>query len=265
MPRTPIIAANWKSFLDGENAVNFCRKLAKKIYQFDFEIKNEIIIFPAFTDIISIKNVLKDMRSQHIFQCGAQDVSSMPPGAHTGEIPASFIKNLGCNYVLIGHSERRSMYDESIISITSKIKMSINSNMKAILCVGESLQERNNENHIQYTLNQINPIIQALSIEELKNLVIAYEPVWAIGTGKVATAKDAQSMAFAIRDNVSTMFGRQSGDAFNILYGGSVKSSNAREILTQKDINGLLIGSASVNFEEFTRIINILSSNDELI
>lgn len=187
---------------------------------------------------------------------GAQDVSAHEEeGAYTGEISAAMLASTGAKYAIVGHSERRSYHEETDELIAKKIRACINANIIPVYCCGETLADRESGNHIQLVQNQINEALSVFSADELKTLVIAYEPVWAIGTGKTATSEQAQEMHAEIRKFVSGKFNESFAQSVRILYGGSCKPSNAKEIFSQKDVDGGLIGGAALNADDFLAII----------
>jgi triosephosphate isomerase len=185
---------------------------------------------------------------------GAQDLSTATSGAYTGEISGSMLSKIGCTYVVIGHSERRANHKEDDQVVNAKIKAALANELKPILCVGEELAVRESGNHVEHVLNQMRNALKGFHKPDLKKIVIAYEPVWAIGTGKTATPEDAQEVCGAIRSELRKIGSDEIADNCRILYGGSVKSINILEIMKEEDIDGALVGGASLDPEEFARI-----------
>ncbi|MFT4147440.1 MAG: triose-phosphate isomerase [Micrococcaceae bacterium] len=259
MSRIPLVAGNWKMNLNHEDATNFYQKLTEEMAQAKLDAKNpEVVIFPPFTDLRSLQVISGDQEVQP--QYGGQDVSAYESGAYTGEISPDFLTKLGCTYTLVGHSERRTLHGETDADALAKTKSAIKAGLTVMLCVGEPLEERKAGTQVQYTLAQVKAVVSELSADELEKFVIAYEPVWAIGTGEVATAQDAQDMAAAIREDLAKLHDANTADAMRILYGGSVKGSNAAEIIGQKDVDGALVGGASLDADDFVKIIQGASS-----
>ena len=185
----------------------------------------------------------------------AQDLSPEASGAFTGDISGSMLHKLGCTYVLVGHSERRAIHEESDALVNRKMKAALAHEMVPIMCVGEELSVRESGAHVSHVIRQIRAGVESLTKPDLKKIVIAYEPVWAIGTGKVATPEDAQEVCAAIREEIENLASAQIAQAMRILYGGSVKSSNVREIMAKPDVDGALIGGASLDPQEFANIV----------
>jgi triosephosphate isomerase len=210
------------------------------------------VVIPPFTDIRSVQTLVDGDKLRLLY--GAQDISAAESGAHTGDISGSMLSKLGCTYVLIGHSERRSNHKEDDSLINRKIKSALANELKPILCVGEELQIRESGTHIQHILDQLRNSLKGFHKPDLKKIVVAYEPVWAIGTGKTATPEDAQEVCLAIRNELRVIGNDEIADNCRILYGGSVKSINTLDIMKEPDIDGALVGGASLDPEEFARI-----------
>jgi triosephosphate isomerase len=185
---------------------------------------------------------------------GAQDLSPYPSGAYTGDISGLMLAKLGCQYVVVGHSERRAYHHEDDEVVAAKVKAALAHDIAPILCVGEPLPIREAENHVAHTLAQLDAALTGLKAEQVEKVVIAYEPVWAIGTGKTATPQDAQEVSAAIRARIAETFPGPTAQRVRILYGGSVKSANVTEIMAEPDVDGALVGGASIDAEEFARI-----------
>ena len=186
---------------------------------------------------------------------GAQDVSTEDSGAFTGEISASMLAKLGCSYVVIGHSERREYHHEDDALVNAKVKAALANELTPILCVGEGLEIREAGSHVPHCCSQLDGALDGIKAEQVKNIVIAYEPVWAIGTGKTATPDDAQEVCGAIRARLAEKYGAETADVVRIQYGGSVKAANIAAIMAQPDVDGALIGGASLDAEEFASIV----------
>lgn len=245
--RQKIVAANWKlnkTLSEGIALVNF---LQSKINEHDEVIK---IICPTFALLHPIGTILESNKK---FYLGAQNCSAYEKGAFTGEVSANILKSVGCEYVIIGHSERRKLFGETDEMLFQKLKLALQSQLKVIYCVGEELEQRKEKLHFNVVKSQLDNLLR-LSKEELRQVIIAYEPVWAIGTGVNATPKQAQEMHAYIREILATI-DSEIANAMPILYGGSCNSMNAGQLFQQKDIDGGLIGSASLKGEEFLQII----------
>lgn len=253
MSRTPLMAGNWKSNLNHQEAVALVQKLAWTLQdkKWDQE-KSEVAVIPPFTDIRSVQTLVDGDKLSIAY--GAQDVSEHDGGAYTGEISAAMLAKLGCAYVVVGHSERREYHAESDAVVNTKAVTSLAAGMTPIVCVGEGLEVRKSGEHVAFTLAQLDGSLAGLSAEQVAGLVIAYEPVWAIGTGEVATPEDAQEVCAAIRARVGETWSSDAADAVRILYGGSVKAANIASIMAQPDVDGALVGGASLVAEEFAAI-----------
>jgi triosephosphate isomerase len=249
--RKPLIAGNWKMNLNHLEAIAVTQKLAYSLEDRDFDAV-EVVVIPPFTDIRSVQTLVDGDKLRLLY--GAQDISAAESGAHTGDISGSMLSKLGCTYVLIGHSERRSNHKEDDSLINRKIKSALANELKPILCVGEELQIRESGTHIQHILDQLRNSLKGFHKPDLKKIVVAYEPVWAIGTGKTATPEDAQEVCLAIRNELRVIGNDEIEDNCRILYGGSVKSINTLDIMKEPDIDGALVGGASLDPEEFARI-----------
>jgi triosephosphate isomerase len=249
--RKPIIAGNWKMNLNHLEAIAVTQKLSYSLQDGDYEAV-EVVIFPPFTDIRSVQTLIDGDRLR--LQYGAQDLSPEAAGAFTGDISGSMLSKLGCSFVLIGHSERRSIHGEDDALVAKKIKAALANGLTPLLCIGEDLSVRESGNHVAHVVAQVQAALKRFTKPELKKIVFAYEPVWAIGTGKTATPADAQEVCAAIRVALIEIAGEEIAEAARILYGGSVKSSNIIEIMAEVDVDGALVGGASLDPEEFARI-----------
>lgn len=254
--RTPFIAGNWKMNLNDNETVGFIKDISHK-----FENRNniKIAICPSFTSLKSALDVIEEeMIKNESFKImvGAQNMYFKESGAYTGEVSPGMLKSIGIKYVIIGHSERRELFGETDESVNNKIKAAFKYKIKPILCVGESLKIREEGNAVSHTLNQIKKDLQGISKEEADSLTIAYEPIWAIGTGKNATPQDANEMCKAIRDQIKEIYDKEVSENLTIQYGGSVKPSNIKELMAMPDIDGALVGGASIKVDDFLAIIN---------
>ncbi len=251
--RTPLIAGNWKLNLDHLEAVHQVQKLAWTLRdaKHDFD-KVDVAVLAPFTDLRSIQTVVEAEGLG--VKYGAQDVSQHVSGAYTGEISPVFLAKLGVTYVAVGHSERRQYHGETDELVAAKTKAALDHDLIPIVCVGEGLDIRRAGEHVSYTLAQVDGALAGLTAEEAAKIVIAYEPVWAIGTGEVATPADAQEVIGAIRARLAELYSAEVADAVRVLYGGSVKSSSIVELMAEKDIDGGLVGGASLDPEEFAKI-----------
>ncbi len=252
--RKPLIAGNWKMNMDHVQGITLLQKLAWTLAdaEHDFD-KVEVAVFPPFTDLRGVQTLT--MGDDLPVRYGAQDLSAHDSGAYTGEISGQFLSRLGCSYVLVGHSERRALHGESDELLSTKVAAAYRHNLTPVLCVGEGLEIRQAGTHVQYTLEQLRGSLAGVSAEQAETLVVAYEPVWAIGTGEVAGPKDAQELCAAIRVELSTLFGDEVAGKVRVLYGGSVKASNVAQILAEKDVDGVLVGGASLDAGEFASIV----------
>jgi triosephosphate isomerase (TIM) len=251
--RTPLMAGNWKMNLDHQQAIQTLQKLAwtLKDAKHDFSAV-EVAVLPPFPDLRSVQTLVDADKLEIVY--GAQDVSAFTSGAYTGEISPLFLAKLGVTYVAIGHSERREYHAESDELINAKVKSALGAGITPILCVGEVLEVRKAGNHVAHTLAQLDGALADLTAEQVKTIVVAYEPVWAIGTGETATPEDAQELAEAIRSRIAELYDQATADAVRVLYGGSVKSSNVASIMAKPDVDGALVGGASLDPEEFAKI-----------
>ena len=251
--RTPLMAGNWKMNLDHHQATHTVQKLAwtLKDAKHDYAAVEVAVLVP-FTDLRSVQTLVDADKLELVY--GAQDVSAHESGAYTGEISPLFLAKLGVTYVAIGHSERRQYHAEDEAVVNAKTRSALGAGLVPIVCVGEPLEVREAGEHVPHTLAQVEGGLQGLTAEQVAGLVIAYEPVWAIGTGKTATPEDAQELCAAIRAKVAELYDQTTADAVRVLYGGSVKSSNVASIMEKPDVDGALVGGASLDPEEFAKI-----------
>ena len=255
--RKPLMAGNWKMNLNHLEAIAVVQKLVYSINDKDYDAV-DVAVLPPFTDIRSIQTLVDGDRLRLLY--GAQDVSPSANGAFTGDISAPMLAKLGCTFVVVGHSERRSVHKEEDGVINKKIKATLAHEMTPIFCVGEELSVRESGTHVSHVIRQMRAGLANLSKPELKKIVIAYEPIWAIGTGKTATPQDAQEVCSAIRNEMEEIGSREIAQDTRILYGGSVKSANIAEIMKEADVDGALIGGASIDPEELAKIVKFHQS-----
>ena len=252
--RKPIMAGNWKMNVDHIEATGLVEKLHFTLVDKDWDpAKSEAVLCVPFTDIRTVRTLIDGDRLN--FGLGAQNVSQYDNGAYTGEISTAMLSKLGVGYVIVGHSERREYYGETDAIINAKALKVLAAGMTPIVCVGEGLDIRKAGQHVEYTLNQVRGTLADLTAEQVAGLVIAYEPVWAIGTGEVATPADAQEVCGAIRGRVAELLGDEAAEGVRIQYGGSVKASNIVDIMAEADVDGALVGGASLDAEEFAKIV----------
>jgi len=248
--RKKIIAGNWKMNKTGDEAASYARNLKIKTLNIT---KTEIIICPPFTALPPVKEILKESK----IKLGAQNVHWEPSGAYTGEISAEMIETAGCSYVIIGHSERRQFFGETNQTVNKKIKQTLTTNLSPIICFGETLQQRQEGRTKNVVKSQLIEGLEGLSLDQMQRLVLAYEPVWAIGTGVTATPEQAEEVHQFIRELIGEIFNSQIADSALILYGGSVKPGNVYDLLSKENIDGGLIGGASLNLDSFVAMIKI--------
>ncbi len=247
--RQKFVAGNWKMHKDKSETIELISSLKNKLS--NFSVITEVAICPPFTSLELASELIKNST----LKLGAQNVHSEPEGAYTGEISAKMLKSFGVEYVIIGHSERRTYFNESNEFINKKIKRAIEFDLRPIFCVGETLNEREAGKTFSVVEEQLILGLQGISESDLLKIVIAYEPVWAIGTGKTATPLQAQEVHFFIREKIKSIYDTKSSEKIKILYGGSVKPENARDLFLQPDIDGGLIGGACLNPDSFFKII----------
>jgi len=248
--RVPLMAGNWKMNLNHHEAVVLVQKLAwilsDKKHDYDLV---EVVVHPPFTDLRSVQTLVDGDRLK--LKYGAQDVSVHDDGAYTGEVSASMLTKLGCSYVVVGHSERREHNGEDDALVNAKAHRAVGAGLVPIVCVGEGLDVREAGEQVAFVLGQVDGSLAGLADEEVADLVIAYEPVWAIGTGEVATPADAQEVCAAIRRRLTEVHVDEVAASTRILYGGSVKAANVAAIMCQPDVDGCLVGGSSLQADEF--------------
>ena len=246
--RRKVIAGNWKMNMLPNEAIDYIQAFEPLVK----DSKAEVVLCVPYTDLFYC---LMNTQGTNI-KIGAQNVHFEETGAYTGEISAKMLKAIGVDYVIIGHSERRQYYGETDETVNKKLKATFENNLKPIVCVGESLDEREASKTEEIITTQTRLALNGLSKEQVKDTIIAYEPIWAIGTGKTATSEDANNSIKAIRNEIKKLYGEDVSEQVIIQYGGSVKSSNAKELFSTSDIDGGLVGGASLKPEEFSKIVN---------
>ncbi|MFT0763220.1 triose-phosphate isomerase [Scrofimicrobium sp. R131] len=252
MARTPLMAGNWKMNLDHLQAVQLVNELAMALEDRNFDYSSEVVVIPPFTDIRSVQTTIDGDNLKLAY--GAQDVSLHDSGAYTGEVSATMLEKLGCKYVVVGHSERREYHGETDEIVGQKAQVVAAHNMTPIVCCGEVLEIRQQGTHVEHVLSQVRGALAGFTGEQVAKLVIAYEPVWAIGTGEVATPADAEEVCGAIRQLLVDLYGAEVAESTRILYGGSVNSGNVKELMAQPNVDGGLVGGASLKAQEFAKI-----------
>ena len=250
--RKPLISGNWKMNQNHFEAIQCLQKLAYLVGKDDFA-SVDVSVHPPFTDIRSVQTLI-DADSLN-FLLGAQHCHFEDKGAFTGEVAPAFLAKLGVKYVICGHSERREIFAETDEMVQRKVSAVVANKMIPILCVGETLVEREENKTLEKVLGQLRSGLAKGTPEHVSTLVVAYEPIWAIGTGKTATTADAQEVCQAIRQEIGVLYGAETAAAIRIQYGGSVKAANIAELMRQTDIDGALVGGASLDPDEFARII----------
>ena len=245
--RKKIIAGNWKMNMLPNEAIQFIEELAPLVKN----TENEVILCVPYIDLFY---ALLTAQNTNI-KIGAQNMHFAENGAYTGEVSGKMLKSINVEYVIIGHSERRQYFNETDETVNKKVKAAFENGLKPIVCVGETLEQRESGKVEEIITNQTKLALDGLTNEQVENTIIAYEPIWAIGTGKTATKEDANDAVKAIRKKIAEIYGQNVADGVIIQYGGSVKSSNANELLSMSDIDGALVGGASLKVEEFQKII----------
>lgn len=249
--RTKIVAGNWKMNLDVRASQTLAQEISEKIEKYETP-NTRIIIAPTYTNLYPVYH---HTRLDNRIEIAAQNMHQAKNGAYTGEISAEMLKSIGINVVILGHSERRQYFKETDAALAEKMLTVLNNNMQAIFCFGEVLEERKSEKHFEVVKSQLSNALFHLSANDFKSIILAYEPVWAIGTGETATPEQAQEMHAFIRKVLAEKYGNEVADQVSILYGGSVKASNAKEIFSQPDVDGGLIGGAALVADDFIKII----------
>lgn len=250
--RRPLMAGNWKMNVNHFEAIALVQKLAFSLNADDYDAV-DVAVIPPFTDLRSVQTLIDG--DNYRIAYGAQDISAHDAGAYTGDISGSMLAKLGCTYVLAGHSERREYHGEDDACVAAKVRAGLRHELIPIMCVGEALDVRREGRQVEHVLAQVVGGLDDLSAEQVAGLVIAYEPVWAIGTGEVATPEDAQEVCSAIRSLVADRYGDSTAASVRLLYGGSVKVASVAGIMAQPDVDGCLVGGASLDPDEFVGIV----------
>ncbi|CAM3921845.1 triose-phosphate isomerase [Janibacter anophelis] len=251
--RTPLMAGNWKMNLDHLQGTHLVQKLDWTLRDAKHDVASvEVAVLPPFTDLRSVQTLVEGDRLA--LRYGAQDLSPHDSGAYTGDISGAFLARLGCTYVVVGHSERREGHGEGDELVAAKAVAAYRHGLVPIVCVGEGLEVRQAGEHVAHVVAQVEGSLAGISPEQAQTLVVAYEPVWAIGTGEVATPEDAQEVCAAVRAKLAELYSPETADRVRILYGGSVKSGNVASIMAGADVDGALVGGASLDPEEFASI-----------
>jgi triosephosphate isomerase (TIM) len=251
LSRRPLMAGNWKMNLNHLEAIALVQKLAFSLTEQDFDAV-EVAVLPPFTHIRSVQTLVDGDKLRIAY--GAQDLSEHDEGAYTGDISGAMLAKLGCTYVVVGHSERRQYHAEDDALVNRKVHAAFRHGVVPILCIGEGLEVRQEGRHVEHTLSQLDGSLAGVQPVQAALLVVAYEPVWAIGTGEVATPEDAQEVCAAIRERLGELYSAELSNAVRVLYGGSVKADNIGPIMTQPDVDGALVGGASLDPDGFTAI-----------
>ncbi len=256
--RTPLMAGNWKMNMDHQQATHLVQKLAWTLGDAKHDYDSvEVAVLPPFTDLRSVQTLVEG--DQLLIRYGAQDLSQHDSGAYTGEISGAFLAKLKCTYVAIGHSERRQYHHEDEPLINAKVKAAYRHELTPILCVGEPLEVRQEGRQVEHTLAQLDGALDGVPAEQVASIVVAYEPVWAIGTGEVATPADAQEVCSAIRERLAQLYSADLASGVRVLYGGSVKPNNVAAIMAEKDVDGALVGGACLDPADFSSIVRYKS------
>ncbi|CAN5448298.1 triose-phosphate isomerase [soil metagenome] len=248
MARKPLIAGNWKMNLNHFEAIALVQKIAFSLPDKYYD-KVDVTVVPPFTDLRSVQTLVDGDKLRLTY--GAQDVSQYDSGAYTGEISGAFLAKLGCTFAVVGHSERRTYHHEDDALVAAKAAAALKHGLTPIICIGEGLEIREAGDHVGYCVNQLRGSLSGLSAEQIGASVIAYEPVWAIGTGRVASAADAQEVCAAIRAELAELASPEVAAGVRVLYGGSVNAKNVGELVGKADVDGALVGGASLDGEQF--------------
>ncbi|WP_347057203.1 triose-phosphate isomerase [Blastococcus sp. HT6-30] len=252
--RRPLIAGNWKMHMTHLEAIGLVQKVVFSLKEKELDTA-EVVVLPPFTALRSVQTLVTG--DKLAIGYGAQDLSAADSGAYTGEVSGGMLSALACQYVTVGHSERRARHGEDDGVVAAKVQAALRHGIVPILCVGEGLDVRKAGAHVAHCTAQLDAALEGRTAEQVAGLVIAYEPVWAIGTGEVATPEDAQQVCGALRARLAERFGDETASSVRILYGGSVKAANTAGILAGADIDGALVGGASLDADEFAQICRI--------
>jgi triosephosphate isomerase len=250
--RRPLMAGNWKMNLNHLEAIGLVQKLAFSLNEQQLT-DVETVVIPPFTDLRSVQTLVDG--DKLLIEYGAQDLSPHKGGAYTGDISGPMLAKLGCSYVVVGHSERRQYHHEDDQVVNAKVQAALANDLTPIFCIGEGLDVREASEQVAHCASQLDAGLDGLKAEQVRKVVIAYEPVWAIGTGKTATPEDAQEVCGALRGRLAERFDTETAEVTRILYGGSVKANNVAGIMAKPDVDGALVGGASIDAEEFVQIV----------
>jgi triosephosphate isomerase len=253
-PRKPLIAGNWKMNLNHLEAIALVQKLAFALPE-KYYGKVDVAVLPPFTHIRSIQTMIDG--DQLLMTHGAQDIAPKDSGAYTGDVSGPMLAKLSCKWVTVGHSERREYHNEDDKVVNSKVVAALRNGITPILCIGEGLEVREQDGHVAHCTAQLDAGLAKVKAEQVATIVVAYEPIWAIGTGRVASAADAQEVCGAIRKRIAEKYDQATADSVRVLYGGSVKSGNIGELMAEADIDGALVGGASLDADEFAKLCAI--------
>ncbi len=251
--RRPLIAGNWKMYKDHREATDLVNNLWPLVKD---NRDVEVVVCPSFTSLYPVSELIRD--KGYGIALGAQDVFYENEGAYTGEVSPGMLKALDVSYVILGHSERRQIFGEDDDLVSRKLRAALEWGFNAILCVGETLKEREDGKTLAKILGQVKRDLQGVSAENLERTVIAYEPIWAIGTGRNASPQDAEEAIASIREEIANLYGKGNSERIRILYGGSVKPDNIRSLMEMPDIDGALVGGASLDARDFAAIVNYM-------
>ena len=251
MARQPLIAGNWKMNLSHLSAIALVQKIAFALPEKYFA-KVEVAVLPPFTALRSVQSVVTG--DKLLIRYGAQDLHPKDSGAYTGDVSGPMLAKLDCTYVVVGHSERRQHHGEDDALVASKVRAALRNGLVPILCVGEGIEVREAGEHLAHSTTQLVTALKNLSPEQVRTIVVAYEPIWAIGTGRVATPADAREVCGALRKTLADEYDGSVADEVRVLYGGSVKSSNVTDLIAEPDIDGALVGGASLDADEFAKL-----------
>jgi triosephosphate isomerase len=252
MARKPLMAGNWKMNLNHLEAIALVQKLAYTLSDKDYDA-TEVVVLPPFTDLRSVQTLIDGDRLRLGF--GAQDLSPHDSGAFTGDVSGPMLAKLSCGYVVVGHSERREHHHEDDDTVNAKVKAAVRHGIVPILCVGESLDVRRDGGQVAHSTGQLRADLAGVTANQARTLVVAYEPVWAIGTGEVATPEDAQEVCAALRSTLAELYSAELAQEVRVLYGGSVKPDNVAAIMAMADVDGALVGGASLSVQDFAAIV----------
>jgi triosephosphate isomerase len=252
--RRPLIAGNWKMHMTHLEAIGLTQKVVFSLTEKDLD-RVEVVVLPPFTALRSVQTLVTGDKLPIGY--GGQDLSPHDSGAYTGDVSGAMLAALACGFVVVGHSERRTIHGEDDATVNAKVTAALKHGLTPILCVGEGIEVRRQQGHVTYCTDQLDADVEGLTGEQVRGIVLAYEPVWAIGTGEMATPEDAQEVCEALRARLAERFGPETAESVRILYGGSVKAATTAGILAGPDIDGALVGGASLDADEFAQICKI--------